>query len=240
MFPLHWTCIWLETATFFYMSLQYTLQRSVFSGHNSMIYFVDEVGPSPLAQSVAFRDLPLRDVGQKSFLIVLLILFMISYVALMIWAELYGYVGIFQVLYISERVVIGVGFDCNPMVFIADERGLWLAPLWPLYAQYLLNCSSSSSSCLLLIDSLTCRFFLSHFIMNSICAWNVHFEKLCVIMSNAFGTSCWFFNNRKISVLPQVKCVPFKWQYIFCTLLFSNLRKEFSWYGESFSSIKCL
>ena len=29
-----------------------------------MIYFVDDVGPSPLAQSVAFRDLPLRDVGQ--------------------------------------------------------------------------------------------------------------------------------------------------------------------------------
>lgn len=29
-----------------------------------MIYFVDDVGPSPSAQSVAFRDLPLRDVGQ--------------------------------------------------------------------------------------------------------------------------------------------------------------------------------
>lgn len=59
-------------------------------GHNSMIYFVDDVGPSPSAQSVAFRDLPLRDV-----------------------------------LFISERIVIGVGFDCNPMVFTADERGLW-------------------------------------------------------------------------------------------------------------------
>ena len=35
-----------------------------YAGHNSMIYFVDEVGPSPLAQNVAFRDLPLRDVGQ--------------------------------------------------------------------------------------------------------------------------------------------------------------------------------
>nr|GMC88080.1 actin-related protein 2/3 complex subunit 1A-like [Ipomoea batatas] len=55
-------------------------------GHNSMIYFVDEIGPSPSAQSVAFRDLPLRDV---------------------------------------ERMVIGVGFDCNPMIFVADERGLW-------------------------------------------------------------------------------------------------------------------
>lgn len=32
-------------------------------GHNSMIYFVDDVGPSPLAQNVVFRDLPLRDVG---------------------------------------------------------------------------------------------------------------------------------------------------------------------------------
>ncbi|KAL0362490.1 UNVERIFIED_CONTAM: Actin-related protein 2/3 complex subunitA [Sesamum calycinum] len=59
-------------------------------GHNSMIYFVDDVGPSPSAQSVAFRDLPLRDV-----------------------------------LFISERMVIGVGFDCNPMVFTADRRGLW-------------------------------------------------------------------------------------------------------------------
>jgi len=29
-----------------------------------MIYFVDDVGPSPLAQNVVFRDLPLRDVGQ--------------------------------------------------------------------------------------------------------------------------------------------------------------------------------
>ncbi|KAI5661983.1 hypothetical protein M9H77_21306 [Catharanthus roseus] len=38
-------------------------------GHNSMIYFVDEVGPSPLAQSVAFRDLPLRDIiVYRSFL----------------------------------------------------------------------------------------------------------------------------------------------------------------------------
>lgn len=59
-------------------------------GHNSMIYFVDDVGPSPLAQNVAFRGLPLRDV-----------------------------------LFVSERMVIGVGFDCNPMVFAADESGLW-------------------------------------------------------------------------------------------------------------------
>ncbi|GER55112.1 actin-related protein 2/3 complex subunit [Striga asiatica] len=59
-------------------------------GHNSMIYFVDDVGPSPSAQSVTFRDLPLRDV-----------------------------------LFVSERMLIGVGFDCNPMVFAADERGLW-------------------------------------------------------------------------------------------------------------------
>ncbi|XP_004500004.1 actin-related protein 2/3 complex subunit 1B-like [Cicer arietinum] len=59
-------------------------------GHNSMIYFVDDVGPSPLAQNVVFRDLPLRDV-----------------------------------LFVSEKTVIGVGFDCNPMVFAADERGVW-------------------------------------------------------------------------------------------------------------------
>lgn len=31
----------------------------------------------------------------------------------------------FQVLFVSERMVIGVGFDCNPMVFAADERGIW-------------------------------------------------------------------------------------------------------------------
>lgn len=59
-------------------------------GHNSMIYFVDDVGPSPLAQNVAFRDLPLRDV-----------------------------------LFVSERMVIGVGFDCSPMVFAADGSGIW-------------------------------------------------------------------------------------------------------------------
>ncbi|XP_021604924.1 actin-related protein 2/3 complex subunit 1A isoform X3 [Manihot esculenta] len=59
-------------------------------GHNSMIYFVDDVGPSPLSQNVAFRDLPLRDV-----------------------------------LFFSEKMVIGVGFDCNPMVFGADEKGIW-------------------------------------------------------------------------------------------------------------------
>lgn len=40
-----------------------------FAGHNSMIYFVDDVGPSPLAQNVAFRDLPLRDVGQHPLLL---------------------------------------------------------------------------------------------------------------------------------------------------------------------------
>ncbi|XP_048434406.1 actin-related protein 2/3 complex subunit 1B isoform X1 [Pyrus x bretschneideri] len=59
-------------------------------GHSSMIYFVDDVGPSPLAQNVAFRDLPLRDV-----------------------------------LFLSERLLIGVGFDCNPMVFAADLHGIW-------------------------------------------------------------------------------------------------------------------
>ena len=35
-----------------------------------MIYFVDEVGPSPLAQNVAFRDLPLRDVGQHPLFLI--------------------------------------------------------------------------------------------------------------------------------------------------------------------------
>ncbi|KAK1283203.1 Actin-related protein 2/3 complex subunit 1A [Acorus calamus] len=61
-----------------------------YAGHNSMIYFVDEVGPSPSAQSVSFRDLPLRDV-----------------------------------LFVSEKMVIGVGFDCNPLLFMADDMGTW-------------------------------------------------------------------------------------------------------------------
>jgi len=61
-----------------------------YAGHNSMIYFVDEVESAPAAQNLALRDLPLRDV-----------------------------------LFVSERTVIGVGFDCNPMIFAADETGLW-------------------------------------------------------------------------------------------------------------------
>jgi hypothetical protein len=35
-------------------------------GHNSTIYFIDDVGPSACAQTVAFSGLPLRDVGQLS------------------------------------------------------------------------------------------------------------------------------------------------------------------------------
>ncbi|GJN22556.1 hypothetical protein PR202_gb10134 [Eleusine coracana subsp. coracana] len=60
-----------------------------YAGHNSMIYFIDDIGTSPAAQNLALRDLPLRDV-----------------------------------LFVSERVLIGVGFDCNPMIFAADETGL--------------------------------------------------------------------------------------------------------------------
>ncbi|GJR66977.1 actin-related protein 2/3 complex subunit 1A-like protein [Tanacetum coccineum] len=59
-------------------------------GHNSMIYFVDQIGPSPYAQTVVLRDLPLRDV-----------------------------------MFVSEKLLIGVGYDCNPMVFAADGTGLW-------------------------------------------------------------------------------------------------------------------
>ncbi|KAI3795834.1 hypothetical protein L1987_38494 [Smallanthus sonchifolius] len=74
-------------------------------GHNSMIYFVDQVGPSPLAQSVVLRDLPLRDV-----------------------------------MFVSEKLVIGVGFDCNPMVFAADGTGLWS------FVRYLDEKKAASSS----------------------------------------------------------------------------------------------
>ena len=51
----------LETVEVGYL---YVSAICIVTGHNSMIYFVDDVGPSPLAQNVAFRDLPLRDVGQ--------------------------------------------------------------------------------------------------------------------------------------------------------------------------------
>ncbi|KAM0048814.1 putative transcription factor WD40-like family [Helianthus debilis subsp. tardiflorus] len=74
-------------------------------GHNSMIYFVDQIGPSPLAQSVTLRDLPLRDV-----------------------------------MFVSEKLVIGAGFDCNPMVFAADGTGLWS------FVRYLDEKKTTSSS----------------------------------------------------------------------------------------------
>jgi len=90
-----------------------------------MIYFVDDVGPSPLAQNVACRDLPLRDVGQHPPC-----LSTFSFpIPFCIFTDLFGTGGssydLFQVLFVSERKVIGVGFDCNPMVFAADERGIW-------------------------------------------------------------------------------------------------------------------
>ena len=53
------------------MFIHYVSAIYTFTGHNSMIYFVDDVGPSPLAQNVAFRDLPLRDVGQRPLLLTL-------------------------------------------------------------------------------------------------------------------------------------------------------------------------
>ncbi|CAH2059980.1 unnamed protein product [Thlaspi arvense] len=74
-------------------------------GHSSMIYFVDDVGPSPLAQSVAFRDLPLRDVGQHPPL----------FYILRTWSSP-------RVLFISEKMVIGVGYDSNPMELYKIHR----------------------------------------------------------------------------------------------------------------------
>ncbi|KAL4585592.1 hypothetical protein LXL04_010215 [Taraxacum kok-saghyz] len=74
-------------------------------GHNSMIYFVDEIGPTPSAQSVVLRDLPLRDV-----------------------------------MFVSEKLVIGVGYDCNPMVFAVDEIGSWS------FVRYLDEKKAASSS----------------------------------------------------------------------------------------------
>ncbi|XP_020577845.1 actin-related protein 2/3 complex subunit 1B-like isoform X1 [Phalaenopsis equestris] len=61
-----------------------------YAGHNSTVYFVEDIHNSPLAQNVAYRNLPLRDI-----------------------------------LFVSERMVVGVGFDCNPMVFTKDATGLW-------------------------------------------------------------------------------------------------------------------
>lgn len=92
-----------------------------------MIYFVDDVGPSPLAQNVAFRDLPLRDVGQHPLLLYIcdssyFLHDTCDFSHLKIVDQCAAY---FQVLFVSEKMVIGVGFDCNPMVFAADERGIW-------------------------------------------------------------------------------------------------------------------
>ncbi|XP_047080270.1 actin-related protein 2/3 complex subunit 1B-like [Lolium rigidum] len=30
-----------------------------------------------------------------------------------------------DILFVSERMAIGVGFDCNPLIFAADDTGLW-------------------------------------------------------------------------------------------------------------------
>ncbi|XP_044952627.1 actin-related protein 2/3 complex subunit 1B-like [Hordeum vulgare subsp. vulgare] len=30
-----------------------------------------------------------------------------------------------DILFVSEKMAIGVGFDCNPLIFAADETGLW-------------------------------------------------------------------------------------------------------------------
>lgn len=32
---------------------------------------------------------------------------------------------LFQVIFVSEKLVIGVGYDCNPMVFAVDGIGSW-------------------------------------------------------------------------------------------------------------------
>ncbi|KAJ8477569.1 hypothetical protein OPV22_021296 [Ensete ventricosum] len=53
------------------------------AGHNSMIYFIENVGSAPSAQNVPLHYSPL------------------------------------------PNVVIGIGFDCKPMIFTADETGLW-------------------------------------------------------------------------------------------------------------------
>ncbi|MFS8033697.1 putative FAD dependent protein [Helianthus anomalus] len=86
------------------------------TSHNLMIYFVDQIGP-PLAQSVLLRDLPLRDVGQYPFYhSTLFSLFSI------INAHKPHF---YQVMFVSEKLVIGVSFDCNHMVFAADGTGFW-------------------------------------------------------------------------------------------------------------------
>ena len=90
-----------------------------------MIYFVDDVGPSPLSQKVVFRDLPLRDVGQHPPCLSIFSFPMPFYIFTDFLELVDHRMTCFQVLFVSERKVIGVGFDCNPMVFAADERGIW-------------------------------------------------------------------------------------------------------------------
>lgn len=42
-----------------------------------------------------------------------------------------------QVLFVSEKMVIGVGFDCNPMVFAADETGIWYVGILCLTSSFI-------------------------------------------------------------------------------------------------------
>lgn len=90
-----------------------------------MVYFVDDIGPSPVAQSVAFRDLPLRDVGQHPVFSSIYLKKKLYYFSWASFLEGFLISTYFQVLFISERMVVAVGYDCNPMVFTADERGIW-------------------------------------------------------------------------------------------------------------------
>lgn len=105
-----------------------------------MIYFIEDVGSSPSAQNVALRDLPLRDVGQHFPFT----LFYSIYVHLKHKLNLCtnGWRN-FQILFVSEKLVIGVGFDCNPMVFTADETGLWYACFTKLAINLFHNISQS-------------------------------------------------------------------------------------------------
>lgn len=90
-----------------------------------MIYFVDDVGPSPLAQNVPLHDLPLRDVGQHPHCLFSRQFTLSSAHIQQLMKSVDQYVAYMQVLFVSEKMVIGVGFDCSPMVFAADERGIW-------------------------------------------------------------------------------------------------------------------
>eukprot|EP00850_Spirogloea_muscicola_P005423 SM000025S08318 [mRNA] locus=s25:28502:31803:+ [translate_table: standard] len=71
-----------------------------YAGQDSSINFVSGIGPSAVTQRLSLRGLPLLKVN----------------------VYLYN---AFLVIYLSETAAVGVGHDCCPLLFLADDTGSW-------------------------------------------------------------------------------------------------------------------